>query len=229
MTRAVAIAVLIVTALGIAGFFGYQEYEKRQVVAQIRPAVKNASIRISQTLELDLRPGNITYREFFEKTESSIAELDKKTIDLRSLDAGPAAAQVNAAAAYLASGQELLRAHLQESRAKLAAESAQRYSERTYEEAKGDRGYGREYLARAALKAVDEAIKAATEYMQKVNASVAATRAFAEVLDTTSAVLPTDMLVDRKLVQEVIESREPTEKKKEESESESKPTAAAKK
>src|SRR5262245_1019124 len=120
-TRAAVIAVLIVAALCIAGFFGYREYEKHQVVALIRPAVKNASIRISQNLELDLRPRNITYREFLEKTESSIAELDKKAIDLRSLDGATAAAQVNAAVSYIASGQELLRTHLQESRAKLAA------------------------------------------------------------------------------------------------------------
>jgi branched-chain amino acid transport system substrate-binding protein len=208
-TKVSATVLVVLTVLVAAGYFAYTEYHRAQVLAQIRPAVKNASIRISQNLEIELRPSHITYKEFFEKTEASIAELDKKAIELRSLEAGTGQDAIDSATTYLANGQELLRVQLQKARADLALSSAFDTWQRHLSEARLDSGYGRSLGYRFASRSNEEVQKARADVEEKGAQFTDALRNFSDVLQKTAEVLPISILVDPKVLKELLASKEP--------------------
>jgi hypothetical protein len=82
--RAIA-ASLVILFLGIVTSFGYLFYQKRQAVAYVRPALKLSSNHVSDLLERGEPPSGMPDESYFKKNESSIAEIEKRVAEIRSL------------------------------------------------------------------------------------------------------------------------------------------------
>jgi ABC-type transporter Mla subunit MlaD len=112
----VAIVVLI---LGGAGYIAYGKHKQTLFIESLTPHVKNASLRVVNSVRFDADGSNMTFKEIFEKLEADIAEIDKRLLDVQSLSSAATSSFTDPTIEYLRATQDYLRALLQKFRKKL--------------------------------------------------------------------------------------------------------------
>src|SRR5882724_2694791 len=94
--------------LGTGGYYGYHEYEHRQFLLQVKPLVKNVSLRAENDLA-DIIAGKITWKELFDKFEKDILEIDGKIFDVQTISTLEAKSETDVMINYMRAVQNYLR------------------------------------------------------------------------------------------------------------------------
>lgn len=133
----------------------------------MRPAVNLTSAYVSQVLQADIKPSSMTFGEFFSKTNQALEEIDKKEIELKSLEIKYAADERVTALAYMASAQEAIRGesalYHKKSEVNVAfSETDEAIAEMTAAST-SDNPYTFKYASERASKALDRAKKSSDE------------------------------------------------------------------
>ena len=171
---------LVVVGIVIAGYFGFVKYQESQLVAAIAPLVKNGSIRVNDSVLIEIDPGNITFGEAIKKLDENTSEIDKKIIELQSLDAAVAPAMQSSAVEYLRSGQALTRSLAGLSRKALSFHSAKGHSDEELKELRAASGYSVEYALKSARRANEAYQKAIAEYYEQLPEMCGSAKTFKE-------------------------------------------------
>ena len=171
---------LVVVGIVIAGYFGFVKYQESQLVAAIAPLVKNGSIRVNDSVLIEIDPGNITFGEAIKKLEENTSEIDKKIIEVQSLEAAVAPAMQSSAVDYLRSGQALVRSLAGLSRKGLSLNVARATSDAEMKELAAATGYSVAYAVKSASRANDALGKAGAEFFAQLPETCGAAKAFKE-------------------------------------------------
>ncbi|MDN2716959.1 MULTISPECIES: hypothetical protein [unclassified Janthinobacterium] len=158
----------VVVCLAIGGYWGSIKYRESQLLAAIAPLVKNGSIRVNDSILVEVDPGNITFGEAIKKLDENTSEIDKKIIELQSLDASIAPGKQTSAVEYLRVGQVLTRSLAGLSKKSLTMNSTQKRSDEEMKAVRAASGYAIEYAVKSALRANEAATKAAIDYFEQL-------------------------------------------------------------
>ena len=158
----------VVVCLAIGGYWGSIKYRESQLLAAIAPLVKNGSIRVNDSILVEVDPGNITFGEAIKKLDENTSEIDKKIIELQSLDASIAPGKQTSAVEYLRAGQALTRSLAGLSKKSLTMNSTQKRSDEEMKAVRAASGYAIEYAVKSALRANEAATKAAIDYFEQL-------------------------------------------------------------
>ncbi|MBH2071704.1 hypothetical protein [Janthinobacterium lividum] len=189
------IVILLVAIVGIGGYFGYQHHAQAAFVDSLTPHIKNASIRVTNSSELEIKPSQATYKEVFDRLDADIAEIDKRLIDVQSLSSSKTQATSAPAIAYLRATQEFSRALSMKYRKTLAVNnSMDRFREAVADQISASR-YGSEYEKRSANRAQEDADKALKEAKEAIADFVKATASLKTARNAAAAYFPDDSLV----------------------------------
>src|SRR5438309_1632317 len=121
--------VLLIIVFGGAGYFVYDRYSERQLSESFRPAIKNASLRVFNALDLEAE-GKITYKELFERIDEDVKEIEKKVLDIQAVATARNMAISRPVIEYLKRCQETLRAQSMMHRKVLAVDGSLEWSRR---------------------------------------------------------------------------------------------------
>ncbi|MED5615132.1 hypothetical protein [Janthinobacterium sp. P210005] len=155
----------VVVCVAIGGYWGSVKYRESQLVAAMAPLVKNGSIRVNDSVLVEVDPGNITFGEAIKKLDENTSEIDKKIIELQSLDASIAPGKQTLAVEYLRAGQVLTRSLAGLSKKSLTVSATRQRSDEEMKAVRSASGYAVEYAVKSALRANEAATKAATDYL----------------------------------------------------------------
>jgi len=200
------LAVAVAAAIIVAGYFGYQQHTETAFLDTLTPHLKNASIRVTNSSELEIKPSQATFKEVFDRLDVDVTEIEKHLIEVQSISSSKTEKLSSPAIAYLRAAQEFSRALSMKYRKRLAASN----SLDRYRDALKDRfaasGYGYEHAKDRSDRASEDVDKAvaesreSTKDLQKATASLKAARAAA------ASHFPDDALVATKQLDEVIAS-----------------------
>ena len=171
---------LVALGLGAGGYFGFVKYRESQLIAAMSPLVKNGSIRINDAMLVEVDPGNITFGEAIKKLDENTSEIDKKIIELQSLDAAAAPGMQQASVEYLRAGQSLTRSLAGLTRKSLALSSARTRSDDEMADLRAASGYSVEYALKSARRANEALKQAGVEYYQQFPEVCGAAKVFKE-------------------------------------------------
>jgi hypothetical protein len=211
-------AATAVVAVIIAGYFGYQRHSDTEFLNTLTPHIKNASIRVTNSSELEVKPSQATFKEVFERLDTDIAEIEKHLIEVQSISSSKTTQISTPAIAYLRAAQEFSRALSMKYRKTLIAST----SHESYIDALKDQiaasGYGREHAQARSDRASDAATKATEELAVATSDLQTAATTLKTARNTASPLFPDDALVTTKRLDEVIaanaESKKPETAKK---------------
>lgn len=179
MKKVIGVGV-VVLGLVAGGYIGILKYREAQLVAAVSPLVKNGSIRINDAMLVELDPGNITYGEAIKKLDENTSEIDKKIIELQSLDASSAPGMQLAAVEYLRAGQSLTRSLTGLTRKSMALSSARTRSADEVAELSSASGYALDYAIKSARRANEAFKQAGIEYHEQFPAVCGAAKKLKE-------------------------------------------------
>jgi hypothetical protein len=161
-----AVIAIIVLVIIVVGYRYYSIYSVKKVLI---PIIHNITLRISNNLKMEYEDSQITYKEYFEKAEKDLAEIDSKIIDIQTVNASFGKSEVEAALNYAKASQELLRSTSNAKRKQLAFESGIKWAKKSFEDAKEAGEFGREYAYKHANKAYKDVDNASVEYIEAMN------------------------------------------------------------
>lgn len=145
----------------IAGYFGYSAHQDKLAIDIARPAVKVATIYVTDFLENETKSSSITFGEYFKKSEDAVSEIDKKIIELRSLRSERNAAAIDEATKNMKIEQDLIRELSKYYRHTLAFSNASdRYDRASKALRVSTSSYEAEWRAKDARSAIDDKLEA---------------------------------------------------------------------
>jgi hypothetical protein len=200
------IAAILVGVLAVASYFGYQRYERSQLISSITPHIKNASIRVQNSTRFETESDSkATFKEVFERLEADIAEIEKHLIEVQTLTNPKTAAVAEPSVKYLKNCQEYLRALLQKFRRILKLSSASDRTTEALADMRSSSGYSFDYAKRRADKAIEELKEAETEAKAAKPELAAAAKKLIESSAALQGTLAADALVPVAQLQAVAE------------------------
>lgn len=150
------IAIAIVVAAVIGGFWGYQQYQKNALVELISPMVKEVTLRTKTTGGYVTSPGNITYKEAFDGIEETIKKINELTIMVESQSSMKHPEIISDATNYLKASQSFVRNINAIIRGRFEISNAQTAAEDALAETKSGNEYTRKYALERAKKSIDK-------------------------------------------------------------------------
>jgi len=208
----IIIAALLAGAVAVAGYLGYQSYEKSQLITAITPHVKNASIRVQNSTRFETdSDSKATFKEVFERLEADISEIEKRLIDVQTLTNPKTAVIAEPSVQYLKDSQEYLRAMLQKYRRMLKFSSASDRTTDAIADMRSSSGYGFEYASRRADKAIAELKEAEAEAKEAKPELAAAARKLVISSTALQGTLASDALVPVAQLRAVAEKNDPAD------------------
>ena len=119
--RKIILGIIILALLSVGAVYGYREYQDKSTAAgPIKSLIKLTSISIAKSVEEELTPSNISHDEYFRRSDTAIAEIDRKIAELR----GANLPEDRLALDYMTNGQTIIRQLASIKRAKWTAKSA---------------------------------------------------------------------------------------------------------
>ena len=210
--KTIAVAVLAIILM-VAGFLGYQKYENFKFIESLTPHVKNASLRVANSARYESEEGSkITYKEFFEKIESDIQEIDKRLIEIQSISSPKNSSTTDPTVAYLKASQEYLRALLQKYRRMLKLSNAMDWSRKQLDELRSATSYAFDYAKKSSTKAIEELGEAEREYNESVPELAKTVAALKEARSKIVGVFSEDALIPIAQLDKVAEKNTPSKK-----------------
>jgi hypothetical protein len=209
MSRKIILGLFAALVL-IGGWLGFSGYQESKFSESIRPSIKNASLRMTNTLRYELDDDTkITYKELFEKIESDISEIDKKILEVQSLEIPKYTKKTAPAIDYMKKCQNLLRALLQKYRKQMEYSSAMKWVDSSLEELKTSHGYSFDYAKTRTDKAIADLTKAGEEYSEARADVLATSKKLLEFMNTSAKAIPSDIVLDSKMLSKIIEKNTP--------------------
>lgn len=206
------IAVALVIAIGGASFFGYQKHAEAAFVETLTPHVKNASIRVTNSSEIEIKPSQATFKELFERLDADVSEIDKRLIEVQSISSAKTEKTTGPTVAYLRATQEFSRSLSMKYRKTLAAKnSLERFTD-SAKELGAVSGYGMQYARERFDRASQDADKAIEESKTATKDLVSAAQSLKDARSKVQDIYPAEALVDVKQLDAVIAAN--TEKQK---------------
>ncbi|MBW7899836.1 MAG: hypothetical protein H3C26_00015 [Rhodocyclaceae bacterium] len=188
-------AVIVVLLLVAVGFFGYTKYQERQLVEAVRPHVKNTSLRIENFARLKTDKSNITYKEFFSKVDSDLAELDKRLLDVQTLSTATNKETTDIAASYIRTAQDFIRAMGAMTQKDLSVNAAKNWASQSIDDLRTSTSYSYQHAKRTSDKAVEDFRKAIDEYKEAEEEMKAAASKMKEAAIFAGAKLDKEMVI----------------------------------
>lgn len=164
----IALIFAVLIGLAVAGHFGYQEWRRQKNRDLIKPHVKLTSIYMTQMLEIELKPSNVTFGELFKKADSSVEEIDKAIVQVRSASEFPDSESTKGAVVYMETAQAVVRGISSRHRAMMLASSAR---DRAESETTQMRTASTSYGVRLAGDAAQRAYRDQSEQLDKALAA----------------------------------------------------------
>jgi hypothetical protein len=196
---------IIICAISFgAAIYLYQQHKQSELIASLRPMVKNASIRLGNSAKIDTQPSHITFKEIFDRLEADTSEIEKHDIEIQSMATKETAAFTDPVVAYLRDCQELSRALEQKYRKLLAANSAVEALKDSTSELSEAGTYDYEFARRRSDRAIKSATKASTEAKLSFSDAAAAAKKLLESRAKIAVFMPEDSLISAAQVQAVI-------------------------
>lgn len=189
----------VVVALVLAGFgyMAYAKYEDHKFIEAMSPHVKNSSLRIANALRYVTEDGaNITFKELFDNLESSISEIDKRILEVQTIETPSNKSSAEPVLAYLKGGQELLRAQLSVQRKSLSLRVALDQAGRATVELRNSSGYGFDYAKKSADRSLEELKKAGEEMEAADSGFLESSKKMVNLRNKAADVMPADTLVN---------------------------------
>jgi cytochrome c len=219
--RIITLAVMAICVLAVGMFFGNRWHAEQKFMEAITPHVKNTSLRVINASQYELsKDSKITFKELFEKLEGDVSEIDKRVLDVQTLETEAFKQKSEPVVAYLKASQELLRAQVSKYRKTLAVSNSLDWVTQRIADAKNERwGYGAEYALKAARKAVDDLGKGEKELSEARESLLASLKKMIDARQKLEGGFPGDALIPVSLLEEVVKANE--EKAKEEVKAES--------
>lgn len=175
---AVFFAVLLVGGAA-TGWLKYSEYQNRLAA---RPAIKITSAYLSQMATYHASDSNITFGEYFDKAKTAIDEIDKKLIELNSLDLRYAKDDLSLAAEYMRQARELIRDMSALMRASMNVSSAEEKADKLRDERyDSDNEYIQAYAEKGYAKALDEQKEALEKAKKLIGSMESRTKSIVEL------------------------------------------------
>lgn len=156
------IAAIVLVALSMAGYVGWKKYESSNELALVQSNVRATVALMSRQDELE-KSETVTFAEFFKKSESSIDDLDRGIVSLRTAPLKIQLAARDSAIEYATSAQEVIRSSVSQARYRMKATSAEKAAVEARQEAIGSTN---EYTVEWAQ---DRARKARVEQLEALN------------------------------------------------------------
>lgn len=201
------LTVIVAVALAGAVFYGYKQHQRSELIASISPAVKNASIRVTNASKLETEKTNITFKELFDRLDADTAEIEKRSIDVQSIATKENAELTDPVVEYLRHCQEFSRAYSMKYRKAFAFSNALDRVTDAIDDARTSNSYGYEYAAKRRDKAMEEMKKASSEAKKADEDFVAATRQLKDSRVKLAALLPDDALVPLAQLDSLVEKK----------------------
>lgn len=161
MKKFALIAVLCLIVGG--GYYFYQQHKRTELVETVSPAIKNATIRITNSSKFELAASNITWKEMFDRLEQDTSEIEKRNIDVQALATNATATITTPAIAYMQDCQELSRALLLKYRKRFAFSNASDRMDESLDDIREADSYSFKYAKKRSDKALADLKKAQEE------------------------------------------------------------------
>ncbi len=153
LTKFFTLFVLVAALVG-----GWKFYERHQAVEAIEAQVQLTSAYVTQMITAFQDSGSMTFSEFFEKANKSIAEIDASIVRVSVV--GGASDTSAASVVYMKESQEVIRAISSAMRPFLALSVAQDRQARAEKDVDSSNSYISQYASKSRIEALDEQIKA---------------------------------------------------------------------
>jgi hypothetical protein len=151
-----------VAAVILGGFLWNKQRQHEAALDVVRPHVKNTSIRVGNSVRLEVESTKVTYKELFDKLEADVSEIEKHVIEVQSLSTPSTAELIGPSVKYMQDAQDFSRALLMKYRKTLALSNALESYREAISEMRSSSSYSFEYASRRAAKAREE-----TDELQK--------------------------------------------------------------
>lgn len=199
------IAIVVVLVLAGFGYTAYAKYEDYKFIEAMSPHVKNSSLRIANTLRYATEDGaNITFRELFDNLESSISEIDKRILEVQTIETPSNKSSAEPVLTYLKGGQELLRAQLSAQRKAFSLNMALDQARRATVELRNSSDYGFDYAKKSADRSIEELKKAGEEMETADLGFLESSKKMVNLRNKAVDVMPADTLVDAAILDAVV-------------------------
>jgi hypothetical protein len=213
MKKPVIVAVLVCAIA--AGAFAWKKYsDSAAFFNSLAPHLKNASIRVTNSIQLDTEPSQITFKELFDKLDGDIVEIDKHIIEVQSLTTSDTASVTEPLVSYLKQCQELSRSLAMKYRKQLAYDRARESSSEALQDMRTSNQYSYEFASKQVDRAVDAMKKAATEQSEASKDIVSAANKLKSLRKQASTNFPPDALVSEGKLDIVIKKNTAKEEQK---------------
>lgn len=217
MKRMVIVIACVVAVVVAGGYLGYRWHQQSQLVKAITPHVKNVSLRTSNALTFETgTESKITYKELFERLESHITEIDNKLLEVQTVSTPATKTRADVSISYVRGCQELLRAQLSKYRKQLILSSSIDWANKSMELYRGAGTYTFDYARKHSDEAIKDMKKAGQEYEEAESDLIKTIKKLVETRKNVSSFLPADILVDNKVLLEIINKNEPKKNRTEE-------------
>ncbi|MGQ7814575.1 hypothetical protein ACUTAH_02675 [Metapseudomonas furukawaii] len=178
----VVIAAFVAVFLVGGTAVGWLKYSEHQNLLAAKPAIKITSAYLSQMATYHASDSNITFGEYFDKAKIAIDEIDKKLIELNSLDLRYAKDDLSLAAEYMRQARELIRDMSALMRASMNASSASEQADRLRDERyESDNEYIQAYAEKGYAKALDEQKEALEKFKKLMGSMESRTKSIVEL------------------------------------------------
>lgn len=125
-----ALLLLLAIFVVFISYHGYQRHSFNKTIESTYPAIKNTSLRLSNSLNFETNKASITYKELFSKIEADIAEIDKHILTVQSASTDYTKEEMNKIIEYISASQIVLRSQLQVARKRLSVSISSDITER---------------------------------------------------------------------------------------------------
>jgi hypothetical protein len=196
MKNKLVLTLLIAVILIAIGFFGFRYLKINSTMGAVTPIIQNISLRTTNDVRYEYEPAQISYKEYFEKYEKDLSEIESKIIDVQSISATYCENRVSAAIAYARSCQELLRSLLNKSRKSLAASSAMEWNKQALQRYLASSSYGTEYAKESFDESKKDVETKLQEYKDAAKELSPVIKKFEDARKLASTYLPGKYIVD---------------------------------
>lgn len=206
MLKKILVSLVIAVPLVFTGKYFYDKQQRSEYLETITPLVKNSSIRVSNTLKVEIDSSNITFNELFEKLDEDVKEIEKRNIEVQSAAVKKFKDISDPTIAYLGACQSYSRAMAMMYRKKLIHENSLEAAKEAVADIRGSDAYGLDYAKKRADRSIAKMEEASKERWSSAIDFHLAVKQLREKRQAASLALDDDVLVDLAKVDAVLKS-----------------------
>lgn len=187
MKRTVII-IFFIALIVLGAFFGYRWHQQNTIIETLIPHIKNASLRTSNAINLETSESSkVTYKEWFEKLEADISDIDKRLLDVQTMSTPAIKTKNDTIVSYLKACQELLRTLLLKARKQLQMTSTFKWAENSITQY---------YNRSSAEQAIKEFQKTQKEFEESKSDIITSAKKLGEARTQVASVVSKENLID---------------------------------